>query len=220
MLKIEIFQCNALQMNCHLLWDEDSKEAFLIDPGFASEWEWRRVADRLQQSSLTLKTVLLTHNHVDHCMGSGFPVLACQAEIYGSMADQNHLPSVATQASVFGLGDELHWLPIQHDLHEGDTLKLGDYTMEVIDCPGHSHHGLCFYFPQEKKLFSGDVLFYCSVGRSDFGRPMGGDGPLLVNGIMTKLLTLPADVVVYPGHGPQTTIGTEATYNPYLDRGY
>lgn len=216
MLKVEVFQCNPLQMNCHLVWDDVSREAWVIDPGFATEWEWGRVAARLSAESLTLKAVLLTHSHADHCMGSGFPVRACQAEIFGSKEDQDHLPSVAIQAEVFGLGNELHWLPVQNNLQEGDTLQLGEHRMEVIDCPGHSHHGLCFYFPDDKLLFSGDVLFYCSVGRSDFGRAMGGDGPQLINGILTKLLTLPADVIVYPGHGPQTTIGTEATYNPYI----
>lgn len=216
MLKIEIFQCNPLQMNCHLMWDDVSREALVIDPGFATEWEWGRVAARLAAESLTLKAVLLTHNHADHCMGSGFPARACQAEIYGSKDDQDHMPSVAIQADAFGLGNELHWLPIQNNLQEGDTLQLGEHRIQVIDCPGHSHHGLCFYFPDDKIIFSGDVLFYCSVGRSDFGRAMGGNGPQLISGILTKLLTLPADVIVYPGHGPQTTIGTEATYNPYV----
>lgn len=216
MLHIEIFQCNPLQMNCHLVWDEASKEAFVIDPGFATQGEWQRVANRIESEHLTLKAVLLTHNHADHCMGSGFPVRSYQVDVYGSKEDQDHMPSVQVQAEVFGLGDELHWAPIAHNLNEGDTLMLGQNRVEVIDCPGHSHHGLCYYFPDEKKLFSGDVLFYCSVGRSDFGRAMGGNGPLLVKSVVEKLLTLPMEVVVYPGHGPQTTIGTEATYNPYL----
>lgn len=216
MLKIEIFQCNPLQVNCHLVWDDVTRHALIIDPGFATEWEWQRVANRIEAEGLTLQSVLLTHNHADHCMGSGFPSRAYQTEILGSMDDQNHMPSAQVQAGVFGLGDELHWLPITRDVHEGDVLSLGQHRVEVIDCPGHSHHGLCYYFPDDKLLFSGDVLFYCSVGRSDFGRYMGGNGPLLVEGILTKLLTLPADVRVYPGHGPQTTIGTEATYNPCL----
>lgn len=215
-MKVETFQCNAFQQNCYLVWDEVSLEAFIIDPGFATEWEWQRVDARIQSAGLKLQSVLLTHNHADHCLGSNFPVRAYAVPVCGSMEDQDHMPSVGTQARAFGLDCEPHWSPITRDLREGDALQLGDNRVEVLDCPGHSHHGLCFYFPEAKLLFSGDVLFYCSVGRSDFGPAMGGNGPLLVQGIVTKLLTLPADVKVYPGHGPQTTIGTESTYNPYL----
>lgn len=216
MLKVSVFQCNAFQENCYLVWDEASRDAFVIDPGFASEWEWQRVAQQLQSSSLTLRAVLLTHNHADHCLGSAFPARLCQSEVCGSVEDQNHMPSVGAQAFAFGLDVSPQWSPITHDLHEGDSLQLGGSRVEVIDCPGHSHHGLCYYFPADKLLFSGDVLFYGSVGRSDFGPSMGGNGPLLRQSIIDKLLTLPADVIVYPGHGPQTTIGTESTYNPYL----
>lgn len=216
MVQVKIFQCNAFQENCYLVWDAQAFDACLIDPGFASEWEWQQVTRIVSQNHLTLKSVLLTHNHADHCLGSAFPVRDYGAEVYGSKADQDHLPSIGEQVRIFGLGAEPHWSPIVHDLLEGDVLTVGQSRIEVLDCPGHSHHGLCFYFPDDKKLFSGDVLFYCSVGRSDFGLAMGGNGPLLVNGIATKLLTLPPEVVVYPGHGPQTTIGTESAYNPYI----
>lgn len=216
MLRIETFPCNPLEMNCYLVWDDVSREAFIIDPGFANQSEWQRVADRIEAEHLVLKSVLLTHNHVDHCMGSAFPAKAYHVEIFGSMEDQNHMPSTQVQANVFGLGDELHWLPITQDVKEGDVLKLGQSRVEVLDCPGHSHHGLCYHFVDDKLLFSGDVLFYCSIGRSDFGRIMGGDGPLLIQGITSKLLTLPADVIVYPGHGPRTSIATERAYNPCL----
>ena len=216
MIRVDFFQCNALQENCYVAWDEASHEAVIIDPGFATEWEWQRAANYLASNQLTLKAVLLTHNHVDQCMGSAYPARACNVEVCGSKEDQDHLPSAGTQAIAFGLGVEPNCLPISHDLREGDVLHLGQYRIEVIDCPGHSHHGLCYYLPEAGVLFSGDVLFYCSVGRSDFGPAMGGNGPLLVQGIVQKLLTLPAEVKVYPGHGPQTTIGTEATYNPYV----
>ncbi len=216
MIKVDVFQCNAFQENCYVAWDEASREAFVIDPGFATEWEWQRVARYLSDNTLTLKAVLLTHNHADHCMGSAFAAQACACEVWGSREDQDHMPSVGVQVRAFGLESEPHWQPISRDLHEGDVLTLGQEHVEVIDCPGHSHHGLCYYFAGSKVLFSGDVLFYCSVGRSDFGPAMGGNGPLLVQSIVQKLLTLPQDVKVYPGHGPQTTIATEATYNRYI----
>ena len=216
MIQTAIFQCNAFQENCYVVWDDATREALIIDPGFATEWEWQRVDSHLKQQQLTLTRMLLTHSHVDHCLGSAFAARAYGVEVCGSKEDQDHMPMAGTQARAFGLDVEPYWQPIDHDLREGDVLTLGDHRIEVIDCPGHSHHGLCDYLPETKMLFSGDVLFYCSVGRSDFGPAMGGNGPLLVQGIVQKLLTLPAEVKVYPGHGPQTTIGTEATYNPYL----
>jgi glyoxylase-like metal-dependent hydrolase (beta-lactamase superfamily II) len=144
--------------------------------------------------------------------------------VYGSMEDQNHLPPIELQNRFFGIDAIVHYAPITRNLMEGDTFyfpleaKEGvkQHKIEVLDCPGHSHHGLCFYFPEDKMIFSGDVLFYCSIGRSDFGPAMGGNGPLLVNSIVQKLLVLPAETKVYPGHGPMTTIETEETYNPYL----
>jgi len=222
MLKIETFVCNPFSELCYVVWDETSRLAFVVDPGMASDAEWQRVKRCIDEKALNVQFVLQTHGHSDHCMGSAYVARTYNIHICGSMEEQAHMPSVQVQNAYFGIDLPLHWLPIDKNLIEGDVLWLGEaeaegsHRIEVLDCPGHSFHGLCFYLPQDQVLFSGDVLFCGSLGRSDFGLSMGCNGPLLVNGIVTKLLTLPTETIVYPGHGPTTTIGYEATYNPYL----
>ncbi len=224
-MKVETFQFNPFQEQCYLIWDETSKRCLIVDPGMSCDWEWERLHRCILSNNLTPEAVLLTHNHSDHVMGTGYLTKEYRGlPVYGSMEDQNHLPSIDMQNRFFGVDAEIHYAPITQNLIEGDTLlfpseaKEGwtQHRIEVLDCPGHSHHGLCYYFPEDKMMFSGDVLFYCSIGRSDFGPAMGGNGPLLVKNIVQKLLTLPPVTKVYPGHGPMTTIETEATYNPYL----
>ena len=222
MLHIKIFVCNPFSEQCYVVWDENSRLAFVVDPGMAGDYEWERVHRYIEQNQLQMQFILQTHGHSDHCMGSAYLARTYNIHIYGSMDEQSRMPSVQTQNNVFGIEAPLQWLPIDRNLNDGDVLWLGEessedsHRIEVYDCPGHSFHGLCFYLPQDRILFSGDVLFCGSVGRSDFGPMMGGNGPLLIKSIVEKLMSLPTDVRVYPGHGPMTTIGYEATYNPYF----
>ena len=224
-MKVETFQCNPFQEQCYVILDETSRRCLVVDPGMCTEWEWGRVHHFLQFNQLTPDAVLITHNHSDHVLGTGYLTKAYPGlPVYGSMEDQNHLPPIQIQNRFFGVDAEVQYSPITNNLIEGDTLTfpfeaaddVKKHPIKVIDCPGHSHHGLCYYFPDDNMLFSGDVLFYCSIGRTDFGQAMGGNGPLLVKSIEEKLMTLPAPTKVYPGHGPMTTIETEANYNPYL----
>lgn len=222
MLHVETFVCNPFSEQCYVVWDETTRLAFVVDAGMSSDTEWNRVCRCIEDHQLKLQFVLQTHCHTDHCMGSSYLTRTYNVSIYGSMDEQSHMPSLQIQNNAFGIDVPLHWSPIDKNLLDGDVLWLGDpdavnsHRIEVLDCPGHSFHGLCFYFPQDKILFSGDVLFCGSVGRSDFGTVMGGNGPQLIQNIVQKLLALPADTLVYPGHGPTTTIGYEATYNPYF----
>ena len=220
-MRVKFFCCNPFQELCYVAWDEATRHAMAVDPGMCCDAEWNKVHRFLLDNELTLDGVLITHNHADHIMGTGYITRQYPGvPVYGSMEDQNHLPSVAQQNVMFGIDVEHHYAPISHNLMEGDELSLGNaaegpssvHRIQVLDCPGHSHHGLCYYFVDDQILFSGDVLFAGSVGRSDFGPMMGCNGPLLIDGIRRKLLTLPADVRVYPGHGMNTTIGYERAF--------
>lgn len=215
-MKIQAFRCNEFAENCYVAYDDESLEAFIVDPGMKYENEWQQVFNYVSEHKLNIKYIFVTHYHLDHIFGTGKCVEEFGVELSGSIEDQLGLPSPQIQSQMFGLPFSNTISSITNNIVEGDKLLLGSKIIEVIDCPGHSHHGLCFYVPSAKALFSGDVLFYCSIGRSDFGRQMGGDGMLLVEGITTKLLILPSDVVVYPGHGPITTIEKEIKHNPYI----
>lgn len=213
---IKSFVNNPFQENTYILSDEASKECVIIDPGMSNEWEWSQVRDYITHQRLTLKGIWLTHCHVDHEMGTGFLVDAYGVAVSGPLEDYLQLPTAEMQAQLFGVPFGQPVAPVTHNIHEGDKLTLGQTEVQVFDIPGHSHHGLCYYLPGEEILFTGDVLFYGSIGRSDFGRAMGGDGEALVDGIRCKLLSLPPSTQVYPGHGPATSIQFEVEHNPYF----
>lgn len=216
-MKVEIYPCNAFAENVYLVYDEQTREAMLIDAGFQSEAEFDRVRRTISERELTLKEVLITHCHHDHVMGLSFVVSAYPSvPLRGSIAEQQLLPAPYLQSRAFGMSCDTPVVALTHPLRDGDVLNLGSHEIRVIDCPGHSFHGLCYYLPQDGMLFSGDVLFMNSIGRTDFGKAMGCDGHLLIESIVTKLMTLPPNVTVYPGHGPATTIGYENQYNPFF----
>ena len=215
-MKVKQFIFNPFQVNCYLLADESTKECVLIDAGMSNQRELRAVTDFIGQEKLTLKAVWLTHCHLDHVMGTGLLANAVDAPIGGPVEDSLGLPDAESQARMFGLMLSNEVAPLAKNIKEGDVLKVGETDVQVLDIPGHSYHGLCYYLPTEKVIFTGDVLFYCSIGRSDFGPHYGCDGEALVDGIRCKLMSLPPETVVYPGHGPATTIGQEIKCNPYF----
>lgn len=213
---IKTFVNNPFQENTYILSDQTTKECIIVDPGMNNDFEYRVVNDYLSSEGLILKAVWLTHSHVDHQMGTGFLAEDYQVPILGSIEDATQLPDVHLQSQLFGVHVGKQPVRITQNIKEGDKLKIGHTEVLVLDVPGHSYHSLCYYIPADKILLSGDVLFCCSVGRSDFGKQMGCNGDLLIEGIRSKLMTLPPDTNVYPGHGPSTTIQNEITYNPYF----
>ncbi|MBQ0057368.1 MAG: MBL fold metallo-hydrolase [Bacteroidales bacterium] len=215
-MNIKTFVFNPFQENTYLVWDDATREALAIDPGMGSEAEWERFRSFVDANGLDLRRVLLTHCHIDHLMGTGYVSEACHAEICGPVGDEAGLPSAVMQSRLFGVPLGKKPAPVAVDIREGMQLTLGGSRIRVFDIAGHSHHGLCYYFEDDGVVFTGDVLFAGSVGRSDFGSAMGGNHETLIEGIVTKLLTLPADVKVCPGHGLATTIGHETEHNPYF----
>lgn len=215
-MQIKSFCFNPFQENTYVLYDEVSSEAWVIDPGMSNENEWNRLKISLSEDNLHVSKVLLTHCHVDHLMGTGFIRDAFGSEICGPLGDEGSLPSPKLQSQLFGVPLSTQPASISKNLCEGMELSFGSSKVLIFDCPGHSHHGLCYYLPTEKLLFTGDVLFFRSIGRFDFGASMGGNRQLLIESIVAKLMSLPSDVRVLPGHGPETSIGQEQRNNPYF----
>jgi glyoxylase-like metal-dependent hydrolase (beta-lactamase superfamily II) len=204
----ETFPVGMLGCNCSILGDDVSHEAIVIDPGY----EIPRILELLAKNKLTVKKILVTHAHIDHIASAqrlkeitGAPILYNQAD----------LPLVAmmdVQAGWFGLPVPTV-LPPDHSPLDGETVDVGGISGNILYTPGHSEGSLCLYLPNEHLLLAGDTLFAGGVGRTDF--PGGNAGKLLAS-IQDRLLTLPDDTVVVPGHGSMTTIGAERHDNPFL----
>ncbi|HKK68424.1 MAG TPA: MBL fold metallo-hydrolase, partial [Bacteroidales bacterium] len=164
----------------------------------------------LSQDNLTVKYIIDTHGHFDHVGANKDLKKATNAELMIHAADEPMLSELAQHAGAFGLSAE-NSPPADIHLKDNDEIKFGNITLNVIHTPGHSQGGICLL--TDKILIAGDTLFAGSIGRTDLP---GGDYDTLINSIKTKLLTLDDDIVVYTGHGPETTIGREKQINPFL----
>lgn len=196
---IKTILAGMYEENCYLVMDEETKELGIIDPGGQANL----LSDEIKKLDGKPKFILLTHGHMDHV--GGVVELAGNLNIpfYINKADEefsqkdNFVFEALPKASGY--------------LNEGDTFNLGKHVIKVIETAGHTPGGVCFLV--DDKLFTGDTLFQCSVGRSDFP---GGNGMQLVKNIKDKLLPLGDEVQVFPGHGPSSTIGYEKRNNPFL----
>lgn len=212
MLTIKTFTFNPFQENTYLLYNEKN-EAILIDPGCYEEYEKQEISQFLIDNNIEIKLLLNTHCHVDHVLGNYFI-----EQKYGLITRMHELElpvlrAVATYASNYGFVYQAA-TESQDFLLDFEQINFGDDTLEVLFCPGHSPGSVCFYNAKQNFLIAGDVLFYRSIGRTDLP---GGDHPTLIRSIKNRLLNLPAETVVYPGHGPSTTIAAEKQYNPFIN---
>lgn len=212
-MQITRFVVNMIEENCYLLSD-DKGQAALVDCGAFYPEERKAIADYIDQHKLTLTHLLNTHGHFDHLFGASFVY-----ERYGlgpemAEAERETYAAASEQMRQFIHRDlPLTTPPVARWLHDGDTVKVGDITLEVIATPGHTPGGICFYCAKEGVLFSGDSLFHHEIGRCDLP---GGDLHQLITALKTRILPLPDTVKVLPGHGEATTIGDERANNPYL----
>ncbi len=203
---IERLEVGPLAANCYLVGDESNKEGMIIDPGA----EANNILKKVKELGLKIKFIVLTHGHMDHfgaikeakeATGAEFVMHADDARIIQvrvAMAEGNPYYPQAPP-------------PPDRLLKGGDSLDIGKLHFLVLHTPGHSPGGICL--SGEGVVFTGDTLFNFGIGRFDMP---GGDGHQLMNSIYTKLMVLPDNTNVYPGHGPQTTIGTERQWNPFL----
>lgn len=209
MLKILTFQFNPFSENCSLAYDETG-DAVIIDPGFYNEKEASALYSKIAEKGLKPKMILLTHGHFDHIFG----VKEC-ADKYGIPVYMNQEDNYVIQhnfSSRFGLKEPDSSFATE-PLEDEQIIRFGNTEFKVITTPGHTSGGVCFYDEKDKALFSGDTLFAGAIGRTD--HPTGDYDKLIVS-VMDKLMGLPGDVTVFPGHGPNTTISDERTHNPFL----
>jgi glyoxylase-like metal-dependent hydrolase (beta-lactamase superfamily II) len=204
----EILPVGMLQCNCSIFGDEASREAIVIDPGD----DISSILAILHKHQLKVKAIVITHAHIDHIGGAHKLKAATDAPVWMNRNDQDLYDHLEMQAGWLGM-ETPEQTEIGHEAKEGDTLRLGPAEFHVLDTPGHTQGSLCLWIPAENKLVAGDTLFRESIGRTDLP---GGDFRKILSSIHTKLLVLPDDATVVPGHGPNTTIGHERTRNPFL----
>jgi hydroxyacylglutathione hydrolase len=210
MLSVQCFTFNPFDENTYVLFDE-TQEAVIIDPGCSNRAEEAELSDWIKSQSLSVRRILLTHSHIDHILGAYFVKDKYRVPLCIYPKDEATLLSGKVVAAMYGIGN---FTPVEHDefLSEGDPVRFGNTTLSVLFVPGHAPGHVAFYNVPQKIVIGGDVLFRSSIGRTDLP---GGNFDTLITSIHQKLFTLPDDVVVYPGHGPETSIGEEKISNPF-----
>jgi glyoxylase-like metal-dependent hydrolase (beta-lactamase superfamily II) len=211
MIHVKKFVVNPLAENSYLLYDETG-EAIFIDPGFYYGEEEDEVKEYIDKKSLNPVKIVNTHCHFDHILGVEFLRREYRIPFYAHSADFFWVEQIVEKGKIFGFQLNPVSLP-EGELDDLNEVRFGNSAIEIIKVPGHSPGHVVLYSKSEGFLISGDVLFYGSIGRTDF---QGGNYNTLISGIKNKILVLPPSTKVFCGHGPETTIGFEAENNPFL----
>ena len=207
-MQFQIIPVTPFQQNCSLLWDAHG-EAALIDPG----GDLPRVLGELDRRGLTLTRILLTHGHVDHCAATAQLVRERPVPVEGpARADRFWIEALPSAAAQFGMPPAASFEPDRW-LEDGDAVRVGEETLEVLHCPGHTPGHVVFFHRGLRCAWVGDVLFAGSIGRTDF--PLG-EHAALIRSIRERLFPLGDDVRFVPGHGPMSTFGAERRTNPFV----
>ena len=204
----EILPVGPLQCNCSIIGDEISHEAMVIDPGD----DIADVSAVIQKHKLKVKQIVITHAHIDHVGGAMKLRAATGAPILLNHNDYTLLKMLDLQADWIGMQSPGK-VEIDHNLNDQDKVEAGSLIANVMHTPGHTEGSICLYFPAEQKLIAGDTLFAGSIGRTDLP---GGSFEKIMRSLHDKLLSLPDETAVVPGHGPPTSIGAERETNPFL----
>jgi glyoxylase-like metal-dependent hydrolase (beta-lactamase superfamily II) len=204
----EILPVGPLQCNCSIIGDETTREAMVIDPGDDIE----DINAIIAKHKLKVKQIVITHAHIDHVGGAMKLRALTGAPILLNQNDNALLKMLDVQATWIGVAPPGE-VKIDADLSHGESLSTGSMSANVLHTPGHTEGSVCLYFPAEKLLIAGDTLFNGSIGRTDLP---GGSFEKIMRSLHQRVLALPDETVVIPGHGPKTTIGNEREGNRYL----
>lgn len=211
MIKFKCLTFNPFQENTWLIWNEE-KKCVIVDPGCSSSSEEAVLSDFIQKELLYPEAVWLTHCHIDHVLGLNFCLKNWNLPYLLHPAEAAQLRSVEVYAPLYGFHS--FKMPDASGIEpSGGKLQLGNDNFEILFLPGHSPGHLGFYHAESGKIWSGDVLFYESIGRTDLP---GGSMTELSASIKQQLFSLPPETIIYPGHGPETSIGHERIYNPFV----
>lgn len=206
-MKIKQMAVGPLGTNCYIIWNEETEQAVVLDPGGDAQ----RIQEQVKKLGVSVEAVLLTHGHFDHMLAADSVRQAYAVKIYIGEDDWELVQKPEENVSaMFG-----HPLSLQADekVQDGQTLTLAGISFQVLATPGHTKGGVCYYVPKEKTVFCGDTVFQGSVGRTDF--PTGSTS-VLTRSIREKLLILPEDTNLLPGHGEATTVKFEKNHNMFL----
>jgi len=205
----EILPVGMLQCNCSIFGDESTREGLVVDPGDEIE----SILEILRRHGLTVKAIVITHAHIDHIGGAAKLKQATGAPVYMNLNDEELKGMLDVQASWLGM-EPVEAVAIDQPARDGEKLVVGATEFHVLHTPGHTQGSICLHLPSETKLIAGDTLFRDSIGRTDLA---GGNSRQILRSIHEKLIPLPDETIVIPGHGGSTTIGREKEFNPFLE---
>lgn len=208
MIRVEFLVVGPVSTNCYLGINEESKEALIVDPGDRAD----QIQAMIEREGVKPVAILLTHGHFDHMMAAAELRRIYEIPVYAGEKEQEVLESAALNLST-GFIRKAYTMKADHYLSDGEELILAGSRIKVLETPGHTPGGCCYYLAEEGILFSGDTLFCQSVGRTDFP---GGSFDEIKKSIKEKLFLLPAETICYCGHGEGTRIGREMERNPYV----
>lgn len=209
-LQFKIVPVTAFEQNCSILWCDETLSAVVVDPG----GDQHKIDSAIKALGLTLTAVWLTHCHIDHAGATADVAQAYSVPIIGPQKEEQFwIDMLPQQSAMFGFPPVKSFTPYQW-LEQGDVVNVGNETLQVKHCPGHTPGHVVFYSEQAELVVVGDVLFNGGIGRTDFPK---GDHQTLLNAIKNQLFTLPDQTQFIPGHGPMSTIGHEKRTNPFVN---
>jgi len=211
-MTVQVFPFNPFSENTILVFDE-TKEAVLFDPGCWDDAEKAKLADFVEKNGLKITRLINTHCHLDHVFGNRWASERWKLPLEAHRLEEKVLASFEKVCQMYGIPVISSQPEIGRFIEHGDLVSFGKTTLRAILTPGHSPGSLCFFEENEAVLIGGDVLFFESIGRTDLP---GGNHETLLASIRERIFTLPGETLVYPGHGPTTTVRHEMEYNPFL----